>query len=85
MAWIEKLLRLVKDMYDDVFGRKDNGKGLTGRKMKNRTNWKRIEVGESENKTDIPGRQFVFWITLGYLLCLSLLLDLREVMTEYQL
>ena len=34
MAWIEKLLRLVKDMYDDVFGRKDNGKGLTERKMK---------------------------------------------------
>ena len=56
MAWIEKLLRLVRDMYDDVFGRKDNGKGLTGRKMKSRTNWKRIEVGDSENKTDIPGR-----------------------------
>lgn len=47
---------MVKKMYDDVFGRKEHGKGLIGRKMKNRINWKRIEVGDSENKTDIPGR-----------------------------
>ena len=59
---------MVKKMYDDVFGRKEHGKGLIGRKMKNRINWKRIEVGDSENKTDIPERQFVFRITLGYLL-----------------
>lgn len=47
---------MVKEMHDDVFGRKEHGKGLIGRKMKNRINWKRIEVGDSENKTDIPGR-----------------------------
>ena len=76
---------MVKEMHDDVFGRKEHGKGLIGRKMKNRINWKRIEVGDSENKTDIPERQFVFRITLGYLLRLSLLLDLREIMAEYQL
>lgn len=47
---------MVKEMYDDAFGRKEHGKGLIGRKMKSRINWKRIEVGDSENKTDIPGR-----------------------------